>query len=108
MNGERAISVIPLGGELDLTRREEIRAALVVTGDEAGILVDLAAVTYADSTVLAELLRLQRDASQSNVPVAMVVVSKQFARIIGYAGLAEIFTIFDNRAAALTYLGKRP
>jgi anti-anti-sigma factor len=107
VSGQQAIAVVRLDGELDLTRREEIRSALTVTGNEAGILVDLATVTYADSTVLAELLRFQKDATHLNVPVAVIVVTEQFARVVKYAGLDEALPIFDSRASALTYLGTR-
>ncbi len=99
-----AISVIRLTGELEIGRKDEIARALHIAGPEVGILVDFFDVTYADSTALAELLRFRREADGHNVPVAIVIGSRQFARLIQYAGLADAFPVFDNRAAALTYL----
>jgi len=96
--------VIRLAGELEIGRRAEVNAALHVNGSESGILVDLFDVTYADSSALAELLRFRTEAERHAVPVAIVIGSRQFARLIQYAGLANAFKIFDDRAPALTYL----
>jgi anti-anti-sigma factor len=100
----KSIAVIRLTGELEVGRKEEITRALAVRGDEAGILLDFSEVSYADSTALAELLRFREEASKQQIPVAVVIGSRQFARIIQYAGLSEAFRIFDNRAEALTDL----
>ena len=102
----KSIAVIRLTGELEIGRRDEIAAALVVSGAESGILLDFSDVNYADSTSLAELLRFRDDAAQRSVPVAIVIGSKQFARLIQYAGLGHAFRIFDNRAEALMDLSR--
>jgi anti-anti-sigma factor len=99
-----SIGVIKLTGELDIGRRDEIRAALHLAGDEAGMLIDFSEVTYADSTMLAQLLRLRTEATEQCIPLAIVIGSRQFARLIEYAGLSEAFAIFDTRAAALSHL----
>ncbi len=106
MNGGGSFAVIRLAGELDIARRDEIRAALHVAGREPGILVDFSAVTYADSTALAELLRFRTEAEAHHVRVAVVIGAKQFARLIQYAGLAQAFAIFEDRGSALTYLAR--
>jgi anti-anti-sigma factor len=100
----KSLAVIRLSGELEIGRRSEIARALVVNGSESGVLLDFSDVSYADSTSLAELLRFRDDAAKHNVPVAIVIGSKQFARLIQYAGLSHAFRIFDNRAEALTDL----
>jgi anti-anti-sigma factor len=100
----KSIAVIRLTGELEIGRRSEIAQTLVVNGSESGVLLDFSDVSYADSTSLAELLRFRDDAAKHNVPVAIVIGSKQFARLIQYAGLGHAFRIFDNRAEALTDL----
>ncbi len=102
----KSITVIRLTGELEIGRRDEIAALLVVSGSEAGILLDFSDVSYADSTSLAELLRFRDDADKQNVPVAIVIGSKQFARLIQYAGLGHAFRIFENRAEALMDLSQ--
>jgi anti-anti-sigma factor len=102
----KSIAVIRLTGELEIGRREEIAKALTVGGGEPGILLDFSDVTYADSTTLAELLRFRESAAKHGIPVAIVICSKQFARLIQYAGLAQAFRIFDNRAEALLDLSQ--
>ncbi len=104
MNAGSSLAVVRLVGELDIGRREEIARTLLVNGSESGILVDFAEVTYADSTTLTQLLRFRAETERLNVPIAIVIGSRQFARLIQYAGLGEAFAIFDNRAAALAYL----
>ena len=102
-----SITVIRLTGELEIGRKAEIAAALVLGGGEIGVLLDFADVSYADSTSLAELLRFRAEAAKRDVPVAIVIGSKQFARLIQYAGLSHAFPIFQNRAEALTELARR-
>jgi anti-anti-sigma factor len=101
-----SIAVIRLTGELEIGRKAEIAAALVLTGSEGGVLLDFSEVSYADSTSLAELLRFREDAAQKHIPVAIVTGSRQFARLIQYAGLGHAFHIFDNRADALVALSQ--
>jgi anti-anti-sigma factor len=101
-----SISVIRLTGELEIGRKDEITSALTVSGSEAGILLDFSDVSYADSTSLAELLRFRDEAAQRAIPVAIVIGSRQFARLIQYAGLGDAFRIFDSRAAALSDLSQ--
>jgi anti-anti-sigma factor len=102
-----SIAVVKLSGELDVGRRAEIRAALVVPPKETAVLVDFSEVTYADSTAVAELLRFHAVTVPAAVRVAVLIGSRQFARLLDYAGLGDAFAIFDTRAAALTYLGQR-
>jgi anti-anti-sigma factor len=102
----KAIAVIRMTGELEIGRRDEIAAALVMSGSESGILLDFSDVTYADSTSLAELLRFRDESAKANVPVAIVIGSRQFARLIQYAGLSHAFRIFENRAEALMDLSR--
>jgi anti-anti-sigma factor len=97
----KSIAVIRLTGELEIGRRDEIASALVLGGTESGVLLDFSDVSYADSTSLAELLRFRDEASKASVPVAIVIGSRQFARLIQYAGLGDAFRIFENRAEAL-------
>ncbi|MGA9944843.1 MAG: STAS domain-containing protein [Candidatus Cybelea sp.] len=103
MSQEDPIEVIRLAGELEISRKSEIRAALAATGARA-VLVDLAEVTYADSVALTELLRFCANAQSRERPVALVIQTPQFARLVQYAGLAGAFKIFREEADARAYL----
>ena len=104
MSAEGRISVIKLGGELDVGRRDEIEAALRLPPGARSVLLDFGGVTYADSSTLGVLVRLRNEAQAQRVKLAIVTGSRQFARLVEYAGLAELLAIFDDRAAALSYL----
>jgi anti-sigma B factor antagonist len=99
-------AVIELGGELDLARRVELRDALRFSSETRAVLLDLSEVTYADSTVLTELLRFKTAADEEHIPVALVAAHAQFTRILSYAGLDEAFQVFKDRGEALSYLEK--
>jgi anti-anti-sigma factor len=98
------IQVIRLSGELEIGRKQEIRSALSLAAGARAVLLDLGEVTYADSIALTELLRFSVRVQQEGRPVAFVVRTPQFARLVQYAGLAGAFKIFSDGADALEYL----
>jgi anti-anti-sigma factor len=100
------IGVISFSGELEISRKNEIRQALSEADGAAAVLLDLGEVTYADSIALTELLRFCVNARQDRRPVALVIRTPQFARLVQYAGLAEAFKIFDDLETARTYLAQ--
>jgi anti-anti-sigma factor len=104
VNESDPIRVIRLSGELEIGRKNEIRAALSGASDHSAVLLDLGDVTYADSIALTELLRFCVDAQRQERPVAIVIRTQQFARLIQYAGLASAFRIFQDTRDAREYL----
>jgi anti-anti-sigma factor len=104
VSGRSTFEVIKLVGELDVARKEELHAALVIPPSARAILLDMSEVSYADSTALTEMLRFSALAERERVPVAIVATSPQLNRIISYAGLNEVFKIFADRGEALRYL----
>lgn len=106
MNDGIAIEIVQLDGEIEVGRKQEIRDAFSLRAGARAVLVDLSGVTYADSTALTELLRFCMTAQREKVPIAVVIRTRQFARLVQYAGLASAFRIFDEREQALAYLEK--
>lgn len=106
MSDGTAIVTIRLAGELEIGRKRELREAFALPLHAPAVLVDLADVTYADSTALTELLRFCVTAQRDQVPIAVVIRTRQFARLVQYAGLAEAFKIFDDCGEALAYLSR--
>jgi anti-anti-sigma factor len=98
------VRVIRLAGELEISRKSEIREALSAPSDSSPVLLDFSEVTYADSVALTELLRFCVAGQNENRRVALVIATPQFARLVQYAGLASAFRIFDEREAAMEYL----
>ncbi|HLY02842.1 MAG TPA: STAS domain-containing protein [Candidatus Cybelea sp.] len=101
------IQTIRLAGELDLSRKRELRDAFALSSDARAVLLDLSEVLYADSTALTELLRFCAMAQTANAPIAIVIAAPQFLRLVQYAGLATAFKIFHERGEALRYLSER-
>ena len=104
---QAAVKVIRLSGELEIGRKDEIRQNLFASAEPGPIMLDLSEVTYADSIALTELLRFCADAQRERRPVAFVIQTPQFARLIEYAGLATVFKVFSDRADAIAYLTER-
>jgi anti-anti-sigma factor len=102
-----AIEIVALGGELEISRKREIRDAFTLPDGARAVLVDLSTVTYADSTALTELLRFCVTAQRDRMPIAVVIRTRQFSRLVQYAGLAGAFAIFEDRDAAVAYLNER-
>jgi len=107
MNPAPTIGVIALSGELDIGRRAELHEQLRLPETHGAILIDLSAVQYADSSILAELLRFRAEAERRDVRLALLIASRQLGRLFEYAGLSAAFAIFDTRGAALKYLGEK-
>lgn len=100
------VKVIKLTGELEVGRKDDIDRALGadLVATSPAVLLDLSEVTYADSTALAALLRFRGNAHRAGAPMAILIGSRQFARLIEYAGLSQAFNVFSDRGAALTFL----
>jgi anti-sigma B factor antagonist len=101
------IDVIRLTGEIDISRKQELRDALVTTPSTRAVLVDMTEVPYTDSTALAELLRFAVQAERDGIPIALIIATPQIERIVTYAGLSEAFRLFRDRGDALRYLEGR-
>jgi anti-anti-sigma factor len=100
------IGTVRLTGELEIARKREIRDAFEFPENARAVLVDLSEVTYADSTALTELLRFCVTAQRDEIPIAVVIRTPQFSRLVQYAGLAGAFKIFAESDEALAYLSE--
>lgn len=104
MHPQSSYDVVRLDGELDVSRRAEVVAMLRQASGGRSVLIDLSSVSYADSTVIAELLRFRNEANAQGRRIALLSGSPQLVRLLEYAGLSRAFALFQDRGAALTYL----
>jgi anti-sigma B factor antagonist len=77
--------VARLSGELDLAARDAVVEALVppLSHDAASrLVVDMAGVTFCDSSGLGALLDVRRAAADADVAMALRAVSRQVARLL--------------------------
>jgi anti-anti-sigma factor len=98
-------TVITLTGDWDIYRRDELRRMFAPSYDEPYLVLDLSAVTYADSTILSELVRMRKHRSEKKLPGFALVPSKRFERVLAITRLDQIWPCFetlDDAIASLT------
>jgi anti-anti-sigma factor len=85
-----------LTGEADLAIAEDIIELGVLSLGEAAVhalIVDLAAVTFIDSSALGALLHLRNVAEASSKKLILTRVPSRVLRVLEVAGLDAVFTI---------------
>ena len=102
---DHGIAVASAAGEVDISTCGLLRDGLlrVVTDEERrGLVVNLASVTFIDSTGIGVLVGVWRRVRANSGALAVVVPSSsQVRRTLDIAGLAKIISIYDSEADAL-------
>jgi anti-sigma B factor antagonist len=101
------IAVLELLGEHDLTSKDELEAILrkALLGGEL-LIVDLTETDFIDSSVLNNLMGVERLAQERGLRVALQVdPSSRIARVLEIAGLTEYFPCAASRQHAATLVG---
>ena len=99
---EHGLAVVAFSGDIDFNSSPEARRVLLDTlEDEGGLLVDLSAVTYIDSSGVASLIEAFQSAKGSNSRFALVAVSDAAMRVLRLAHLERVFPIFKSVADAV-------
>ena len=99
---EKGRIVIALSGEIDLENAGEVRKALLsALKQKKDLLIDLAAVTYIDSSGIASLVEGLQVARKQKNDLCLVCVSARALRVLELARLDKVFTIHTDVAAAL-------
>ncbi len=97
-NGHRSdVIVMVFTGEYDLTCRDQLRAVLDSLSEAASIVLDLSDVTYIDSTVINELVRLHNARSARGLERATCVMHNgNLLRLFEILRLGEIFHVVET------------
>jgi anti-anti-sigma factor len=87
-----------LDGDWDIARRDELERLLRPVYESPGSLIlDMHAVNYADSTILAALIVLRNRRRTKSLPLpSLVIGSRQVRRLLSIAGLGEAFRLYDS------------
>ena len=89
-------AILVLHGELDMGTESQLHdvavAQLAVQG-VAKLGLDLAGITFLDSTGVTALLDLRKRANDRGIDMQILAVSRRAARILALVGLAETFGI---------------
>ncbi len=95
-------NVVSLQGEIDLERAPGVRRLLLgCVEQQKDTLVDLSAVSYIDSSGIANLIEALQSAKKNGRRFALVSVSDQAKRVLKLARLDTVFVIYDDLASAL-------
>lgn len=98
--------VIAVAGEVDLYTAPDVKATLteVIEGGATGVVMDLSATTFLDSTGLGVLIGGLKRLRSRDGALAIVNVDESIARTFEITGLDQIFTIRATRDEALAAL----
>jgi anti-sigma B factor antagonist len=93
--------VVALRGEWDLSNSDVLRDLLErVSAAYSSVILDLSQVTFADSTVLSEMVACQARLRAGGGALSLVVAGDPVRLLLDVAGLSELFDIHGTRQAA--------
>ena len=88
-------AVVALRGELDLADAVAVAAALTaVAAREPGIIVDLAALEFIDSSGVAALARGRRQARQAGGDLLLAAPQQTVMRVLAITRLTDAFAVY--------------
>lgn len=104
---EESRAFVALRGEVDIYTAPRLKERLLelLDGGATGVVVDLSAVTFIDSTALGVLIGGVRRLHDVGGSMALVVTTRPVERVLTITGLDRVFAIHDTREAALAALG---
>ncbi|MEV7970794.1 STAS domain-containing protein [Sphaerisporangium sp. NPDC088356] len=102
--------VVALSGELDYTNAERLREQVLalLTADHQCLLLDLADLTFCDSTGIRIFLALRTLIGERGGVISLTDLHPRLARVFQTTGLVQFFTVRPTRADALAVLRARP
>jgi anti-sigma B factor antagonist len=100
------VHCIRLEGELDMAATAVLRERVAAAAGTPGVVVDLAEVRFADSSVLKELLRANAELGKDGTRVVLAAVPAQMRRLLELTRTDELFEIAADRDDALRLLAR--
>ncbi|MFI6449679.1 STAS domain-containing protein [Kitasatospora sp. NPDC050543] len=94
--------VVHLDGEVDQDQRQRLESTLAraVADRPPRLVVDLAGLSFGDSTGLNALLKTRIAARAAGFPLGLAAPTSQTRRLLEITGADEVFTICDSVRAA--------
>ena len=107
---EDGIVVLDLGGEVDAFTAPNLKQEMVnqIERGVSRIAVDLADVTYLDSTGLGVLIGGLKRTRDKNGELVLICPNVRIMRIFDITGLSRIFEMFKTESEALDRLRAQP
>jgi anti-sigma B factor antagonist len=99
---EQGYHIVTLTGEIDLETSPQARQILLDTVDQsAKILIEMASVTYIDSSGIATLVEAFQRAKKKGRQVAFICLNPAVVRVLSLARLDKVFAIHANIESAI-------
>lgn len=95
--------VLTIKGEIDVSTAPELRERLlgVAQGGSNTVVVDLADVSFLDSTALGVLVSGLKRFRANDGDLRLVVTGRSVSKVLEITGLVEVFPIFESVDAAV-------
>ena len=99
-------AVVVLSGDVDLESSPKVRGALLeCVGSKSTVVVDMAEVSYIDSSGVASLVEAFQTARKGDTRFVLARVSEAAMRVLELARLDKVFNIVDDVAGGLEHGG---
>jgi anti-sigma B factor antagonist len=100
---EGTVPVLVVRGELDVSTAPELREKLLVVAesDHVVAVVDLASVSFVDSTALGVLVSAVKRFRNNGGDLRLVVTEPHITKVLEITGLADVFAIYASSKEAV-------
>ena len=99
------VKLVELTGELDIAATSAVRSCVDEAADHRALVLDLAGATFLDSSMLKELLRASAELDRYETRLVLAGITPAVRRVLELTRTTDLFTLADDRAAALALVG---
>ena len=99
------VTVVALSGELDMAATPFVRSRVDEAAGTRALVLDLAAVTFVDSSMLKELLRAHSQLSHRGGLLVLAAVQSAVQRLLELTRTSELLHLAATREEALALTG---
>lgn len=102
-HGAHAQSVIAVGGDLDFAAVRQIRSRLLAEAEHGTVVLDMAAVTFCDSSGARVLVEADQHARRGGASFRIASPSAPVRRLLGLTLLDQALQVFPDADSALEH-----
>jgi anti-sigma B factor antagonist len=99
------VSLVELAGELEMAATAAVRSCVDEAAEHRALVLDLSGATFVDSSMLKELLRASAELDRYETRLVLAGISPAVRRVLELTRTTDLFTLADDRAAALALVG---
>ena len=97
LRSENDFDVLELSGEIDLHYSPELRKQILGSLNEGKpLLIDMAEVSYIDSSGIASLVEGFQTAKSSNLAYGLLSISSPALQVLTLTRLDQVFSLYEN------------